>query len=197
MGPRGMVRPAAGGRNESPWEGAEGMHKAYAGGPRPWPPPRSHWSPQAQSLHRPPSQDPRAQAVTAGLLSATEHQRSSPRGPASGRRGAGGVVARSWGMLRSRPGLLGSVFPPTSLGPRSISSPRPRPSHGWFLARSALGRREDPWRVWASASDGAGASGSSQASQRSRSTPSPLETQRATTGLLHPRFPNSPSPQEP
>lgn len=105
----GIVRPAAGGEKRVPLGGGRGDAQSLC-----W------WTPSLATPKEPlespgpvppptPITRPKAQAVTAGLLSATEHRRSSPRGPASGHRGAGGVVARSPGMLRSRPGLLGSL----------------------------------------------------------------------------------------
>lgn len=113
------------GRNESPWDvgGAEGMHKGYAGGP-------VVGHPQgATGVPRPsPSTDPHHKSPEPRRSQQVYCQRQStgearPAGPTSGPGGAGGVAARSWGMLRSRPGLLGCVFPPTSLGPRSIRPP--------------------------------------------------------------------------
>lgn len=64
------------------------------------------------------------------------------------------------GMLRSRPGLLGSVSPPTSPGPRSISPPgRGHPRGGFWLGLPPTPRAGGVFRVRASGSEGCSARG--------------------------------------
>ena len=83
---------------------------------------KSHWSPQAHSLHRPPSQDPRGQAVTAGLLSATEHREALP--------GAQAVAAgEQVGVARSKGDAEVEAWPPRIRVPSHLSGPKEHQSN--------------------------------------------------------------------
>ena len=88
-------------------------------------------------------------------------------------------------MLRSRPGLLGSVSPPTSLGPRSISpTGRGHPRGGFWLDLSWAGGVP---RVWASSSEGCRARGEQPGFTEKQELPkSPRDLRWVTMGPLLP-----------